>query len=142
MGCPAERLNYLRPFTEDCQISFTYICTVKIKGLILLLLFLGSQASVCACDLFNSIRSFETLSAQIKHKEVKSHHAEKFLADEITEEKSETEFTKKLLLQLLAVRSIFGFQRFNIEPSAPRGPDAPLAHSATPIYLLVRNFRI
>lgn len=115
---------------------------MKIKGLILLLLFIGSQTSVCACDLFNGIRSFETLSTQIKHKEAKGHHAEKFLADEITEEESETEFTKKLLLQLLAVRSVFGFQRYNIEPSAPRGPDAALAKTATPIYLLVRNFRI
>lgn len=115
---------------------------MKIKGLILLFLFLGSQASVCACDLFNSIRSFETFAAQIKHKDVKGHHAEKFLADEITEEESETEFTKKLLLQQLAVRSVFGFQRFNIEPSAPRGPDAASAQTATPIYLLVRNFRI
>lgn len=115
---------------------------MKIKGLILLLLFLGSQASVCACDLFYNISSFETHSAHIKHKEVTGHHAEKFLADEITEEESETEFTKKLLLQLLAVRSIFGFQRFNIEPSAPRGPDALLAQTAAPIYLLVRNFRI
>lgn len=115
---------------------------MKFRGLLLLLLFISSQTSVCAYDIFNSLSVSESTLAFTKGKELKSIQANKFLADEVTEEESELEFSKKQYWGAYYRDSFFGIQRFNIEPSAPRGPDVRLIGRSVPIYLLNSIFRI